>query len=119
MVHTARRLALEWQAYVVRSSALRRVFVSVKGYYFQAELLGQSVTWLVPHQLSQVRGKGGGGLGAWRGRGPAKRGEGTAGIGVYLMESKRWCGPGQKARKALALCVTAWAWLASSTKCTA
>ncbi|KXZ46900.1 hypothetical protein GPECTOR_39g394 [Gonium pectorale] len=53
-VHTARRLALEWQAYIVRSGALRRVFVSVKGYYFQAELLGQSVTWLVPHALSQV-----------------------------------------------------------------
>ncbi|GLI67532.1 hypothetical protein VaNZ11_011746, partial [Volvox africanus] len=54
VVHTSRRLALEWQAYVVRSGALRRVFVSVKGYYFQAEVLGQSVTWLVPHALSQV-----------------------------------------------------------------
>ncbi|KAG2488833.1 hypothetical protein HYH03_012632 [Edaphochlamys debaryana] len=53
-VHTARRLALEWQAYVVRSNSLRRVFVSVKGYYFQASVLGQSVTWLVPHALSQV-----------------------------------------------------------------
>ncbi|GFR53151.1 hypothetical protein Agub_g15871, partial [Astrephomene gubernaculifera] len=53
-VHTARRLALEWQAYIVRSGALRRVFVSVKGYYFQAEVLGQSVTWLTPHALSQV-----------------------------------------------------------------
>nr|A8JBB2.1 RecName: Full=Pescadillo homolog [Chlamydomonas reinhardtii] len=53
-VQLCRRLALEWQAYVVRSGALRRVFVSVKGYYFQAEILGQSVTWLVPHALSQV-----------------------------------------------------------------
>ncbi|GIL89722.1 hypothetical protein Vretimale_16621 [Volvox reticuliferus] len=53
-VHTSRRLALEWQAYVVRSGSLRRIFVSVKGYYFQAEVLGQSVTWLVPHALSQV-----------------------------------------------------------------
>ncbi|EFJ52618.1 hypothetical protein VOLCADRAFT_54970, partial [Volvox carteri f. nagariensis] len=53
-VHTSRRLALEWQAYIVRSGSLRRVFVSVKGYYFQAEVLGQSVTWLVPHALSQV-----------------------------------------------------------------
>ncbi|GLC41828.1 hypothetical protein PLESTM_001249900 [Pleodorina starrii] len=53
-VHTSRRLALEWQAYVVRSGSLRRMFVSVKGYYFQAEVLGQSVTWLVPHALSQV-----------------------------------------------------------------
>ena len=30
-VHTARRLALEWQAWVVRAHALRKVFVSVKG----------------------------------------------------------------------------------------
>ena len=34
-VETSRRLALEWQAYVVRTHALRKVFVSIKGYYFQ------------------------------------------------------------------------------------
>lgn len=38
-VQLCRRLALEWQAYVVRSGALRRVFVSVKGYYFQVGVL--------------------------------------------------------------------------------
>ena len=52
---TARRLALEWQAWLVRTHALRRVFVSVKGFYLQADVLGQPVTWLVPHALSQVR----------------------------------------------------------------
>lgn len=30
-VALARRLALEWQAWVVRAHALRKVFVSVKG----------------------------------------------------------------------------------------
>lgn len=30
-VHTARRLALEWQAWVVRAHALRKTFISVKG----------------------------------------------------------------------------------------
>lgn len=39
---------------MVRTSSLRRVFVSVKGYYFQAEVQGQIVTWLVPHPLAQV-----------------------------------------------------------------
>jgi pescadillo len=34
-VAIARQLALEWQAYVVRAHALRKVFVSVKGFYFQ------------------------------------------------------------------------------------
>ena len=53
-VQTSRRLALEWQAYIVRTSSLRKVFVSVKGFYYQAEIMGQPVTWLVPHQLSQV-----------------------------------------------------------------
>jgi hypothetical protein len=54
-VDMARRLALEWQAFVVRSNSLRKVFVSVKGFYYQAEVMGQPVTWLVPHQLAQVR----------------------------------------------------------------
>ncbi|CAK0758348.1 hypothetical protein CVIRNUC_002613 [Coccomyxa viridis] len=54
VVQTSRRLALEWQAWVVRTAALRRTFVSVKGFYFQAEVVGQPVTWLVPHALSQV-----------------------------------------------------------------
>ena len=54
-LQTSRRLALEWQAWVVRAHALRRVFVSVKGFYFQAHVMGQPVTWLVPHALSQVR----------------------------------------------------------------
>ncbi len=54
VVATSRRLALEWQAWVVRTSALRRTFVSVKGFYFQADVMGQAVTWLVPHATSQV-----------------------------------------------------------------
>eukprot|EP00898_Chlorokybus_atmophyticus_P005915 jgi/Chlat1/6324/Chrsp44S05895 len=53
MVHTARRLALEFQAYVTRTHALRKVFVSVKGIYFQAEVLGQTITWIAPHALGQ------------------------------------------------------------------
>lgn len=35
--------------------ALRKAFASIKGYYFQAELLGKKVTWLVPHAFAQVR----------------------------------------------------------------
>ena len=54
IVQTSRRLALEWQAYVVRTSSLRKTFISVKGFYFQADIMGQTVTWLVPHQLSQA-----------------------------------------------------------------
>eukprot|EP00891_Asterochloris_glomerata_P002339 jgi/Astpho2/2339/Aster-05605 len=46
-VQTARRLSMEFQAFVVRTHALRKVFVSVKGFYFQAEVQGQLLTWLV------------------------------------------------------------------------
>lgn len=54
LVLRARQLALEWQAYVVRSHSLRKVFVSVKGYYYQADVQGQAVTWLVPHATGQI-----------------------------------------------------------------
>ena len=45
---------MEFQAYVVRAHALRKVFVSVKGFYYQADIQGQAVTWLVPHNLAQA-----------------------------------------------------------------
>ncbi|KAL0055526.1 hypothetical protein WJX82_001523 [Trebouxia sp. C0006] len=54
VVANARRLSMEFQAYVVRAHALRKVFVSVKGFYYQADIQGQAVTWLVPHNLAQV-----------------------------------------------------------------
>ena len=53
-VQLSRRLVLEWQAYVVASHSLRKCFVSVKGFYYQAEIKGQEITWMIPHQVSQV-----------------------------------------------------------------
>ena len=50
---TCRRLAIEWERYVVESRSLRKAFVSVKGFYYQAEINGQTVTWLVPFSFSQ------------------------------------------------------------------
>jgi pescadillo len=44
-----RRLTVEFMHFVIASKALRKVFVSIKGYYFQAEIKGQLVTWIVPH----------------------------------------------------------------------
>lgn len=45
----ARRLTIEFMHYVIASKALRKVFVSIKGYYFQAEIKGELITWIVPH----------------------------------------------------------------------
>ncbi|KAG5056070.1 hypothetical protein JHK85_008580 [Glycine max] len=52
-VHKCRRLAHEWQAFVSRTHKLRKTFVSVKGIYYQAEVEGQTITWLTPHSLQQ------------------------------------------------------------------
>lgn len=47
------RLAAEWQLYVLRTRSLRKVFLSIKGIYFQAEIQGQTITWLVPYMFTQ------------------------------------------------------------------
>lgn len=52
-VNEATRLYQEFQLYVIRAQALRKIFASIKGYYFQAEIRGQQVTWLSPHQFAQ------------------------------------------------------------------
>ena len=54
LVNRARALALEFQAYVTKTHALRKVFISVKGIYYQALVHGQEVTWLTPHALAQT-----------------------------------------------------------------
>ena len=37
--------------YIIESKGLRKVFCSIKGYYFQAEVKGQTVTWVIPHNF--------------------------------------------------------------------
>lgn len=51
LVELSRKLMLEFMLYVIETRALRKVFVSIKGYYFQAEIKGQLITWLTPHQF--------------------------------------------------------------------
>ncbi|KAG7380674.1 mRNA-binding ribosome synthesis protein [Phytophthora pseudosyringae] len=46
------RLVREWQNFVVATRALTKVFVSIKGIYYQASVQGQTITWLVPHQFT-------------------------------------------------------------------
>uniref|UniRef100_A0A1B6CUK3 Pescadillo homolog n=1 Tax=Clastoptera arizonana TaxID=38151 RepID=A0A1B6CUK3_9HEMI len=48
--YLCRRLTIEFMHAVIAARALRKVFVSIKGYYFQVELKGQTITWIMPHQ---------------------------------------------------------------------
>ncbi|KAI0307866.1 Pescadillo N-terminus-domain-containing protein [Multifurca ochricompacta] len=53
LVENCSRLAAEWQLYVMRTRSLRKVFLSIKGVYYQAEVMDQPITWLVPYQFTQ------------------------------------------------------------------
>lgn len=53
VIHDCRRLTVEFLHYVIAAKALRKVFVSIKGIYYQAEILGEKITWIVPHERKQ------------------------------------------------------------------
>lgn len=53
VVEKCKRLTVEFQHYVLAAKCLKKVFVSIKGIYYQAELQGQRVTWVVPHRFTQ------------------------------------------------------------------
>ncbi|CCM00936.1 uncharacterized protein FIBRA_02983 [Fibroporia radiculosa] len=53
LIENCSRLASEWQLYVMHTHALRKTFLSIKGVYYQAEVMDQTVTWLVPYQFTQ------------------------------------------------------------------
>ena len=36
--------------YVMASKSLKKVFISIKGIYYQAEIMNQTITWVVPHK---------------------------------------------------------------------
>lgn len=51
LIKISRRLTVEFMHYVMHTRSLRKVFISIKGYYYQAEIMGQTITWMVPHQF--------------------------------------------------------------------
>ena len=53
VVKNCQRLLAEFQTYVAKAKCLRKVFFSIKGIYYQAEIKGQTITWVVPYQFSQ------------------------------------------------------------------
>ncbi|KAJ3544942.1 hypothetical protein NMY22_g2621 [Coprinellus aureogranulatus] len=53
LVENCARLSAEWQLYVMHTHSLRKVFFSIKGVYYQAEVMDQTITWLVPYSFTQ------------------------------------------------------------------
>jgi len=53
IIRNCERLSAEFQHYVIRSKSLRKCFLSIKGIYYQAEIEGEKITWLVPYKFSQ------------------------------------------------------------------
>ncbi|KAM3826366.1 pescadillo homolog isoform 2-T2 [Vipera latastei] len=51
-IQLCRRLTVEFLNFVIASRSLRKVFLSIKGIYYQAEVLGQLVTWITPYAFS-------------------------------------------------------------------
>jgi len=52
ILNQCRRLTVEFMHFVIHTQALRKVFVSIKGIYFQADIQGHPVTWVIPHSTS-------------------------------------------------------------------
>lgn len=50
LVQLCRKRTVEFQHFVMASKALRKVFVSIKGIYFQADVKGETITWCVSHK---------------------------------------------------------------------
>ncbi len=52
-VYECRRLWKEFSLYIVLTQSLKKAFFSIKGVYYQAEIHGEKVTWLVPYKFAQ------------------------------------------------------------------
>lgn len=53
MIRASEKLWHEFEIYLMGARTLRKAFLSIKGIYYQAEIRGQPVTWLVPYQFTQ------------------------------------------------------------------
>ncbi|KAJ2964522.1 hypothetical protein NQ176_g10793 [Zarea fungicola] len=53
MIARCERLCLEFQHYLIVSRSLTKSFLSIKGIYYQANIQGEDVLWLVPYKFTQ------------------------------------------------------------------
>jgi pescadillo len=50
----AEKMKLFFNNYVIKSNSLQKVFISIKGIYFEADIHGNKVLWIEPFKLAQV-----------------------------------------------------------------
>lgn len=53
-ISNCQRLLREFCNFVVETRALKKAFVSIKGYYFQASINATTITWITPHRFTQL-----------------------------------------------------------------
>ncbi|KAK3382512.1 Pescadillo N-terminus-domain-containing protein [Lasiosphaeria ovina] len=53
MIARCERLCLEFEHYLIVSHGLRKSFLSIKGIYYQANIQGEDILWLVPYKFNQ------------------------------------------------------------------
>lgn len=53
LVSEAEAICTQWMAFVARERLVRKVFVSIKGVYYSANIRGVEVMWLVPFRFPQ------------------------------------------------------------------
>jgi len=46
------KLYKEWMAYCTISQAFKKSFYSIKGIYYQVEIMGQNITWVSPYSFN-------------------------------------------------------------------
>lgn len=49
----AQRLYFDWMRYCTIAQCFKKAFFSIKGIYFQVELMGVNITWVAPYQFNQ------------------------------------------------------------------
>lgn len=53
IIQDAQRLCNQWLAFVARERLVRKVFVSIKGVYYQASVRGEDIRWIVPYKFPE------------------------------------------------------------------
>jgi len=53
MIARCERLCLEFQHYLIVSHSLQKSFLSIKGIYYEANVQGESILWVVPYKFNQ------------------------------------------------------------------